>query len=153
MQRALIAAGCAAVLLLPGAAMANRDPVSWSATVRERAPGVVTIAVRVDMERGWYIYGMRQPANGPTPLRFRVAGTTLTPSQVGAPNVRTSYDRGFRARVAKHIGASLFVVPLRLPEGTPAVPLEIRYQACNDQICLPPVNRRLDVAIEPANTR
>ncbi|HUF65854.1 MAG TPA: protein-disulfide reductase DsbD domain-containing protein [Gemmatimonadaceae bacterium] len=131
---------CAVVLLLPAAVAAKPDPVTWSAAVRERqADGTIVLEVAARIERGWYIYGMRQPEDGPAPLRFRAAvGSGAAVGPVRTPLPRVSYDRGFRARVGKHYDTPSFFVPVRLSRTASKVAIDVRYQACNDEICLPP---------------
>lgn len=130
----------AVALLLPFAAAAKPDPVTWSASVHERqSDGTIVLRVQARIERGWYIYGMRQPEDGPAPLRFRgPAGSGVAVGPVQTPLPRVSYDRGFRARVGKHYEAPAFLVPVRLSRNAPNVAVDVRYQACNDEICLPP---------------
>jgi DsbC/DsbD-like thiol-disulfide interchange protein len=131
---------CAVVLLQPSAAAAKPDPVAWSAAVRERQEdGTIIVAVSARIEKGWYIYGMRQPEDGPAPLRFRgraASGVAVGP--VATPRPRVAYDKGFRARVGKHYDMPSFFVPVRLSRAATHVPIEVRYQACNDDVCLPP---------------
>lgn len=141
----------AVVALLPGLAFdaaANRDPVEWSAAVVDQAGGVLTVEARATIQRGWYIYGMRQPADGPSPLRFSVTPREAVPTgpAVGY-SARTSYDEGFRMRVAKYTGNPLFHIPLRPRAGLNRFALAVRYQACNDQVCLPPKSTVLVVAV------
>jgi hypothetical protein len=131
---------CAVLLLLPLAAGAKPDPVAWSAAAHERQPdGTIIVVVSARIERGWYIYGMRQPEDGPAPLRFRgPAGSGVAVGPVQTPMPRVSYDKGFRARVGKHYDTPSFLVPVRLSRSAPHVAIEVRYQACNDDVCLPP---------------
>lgn len=131
---------CAVATVLPFAAAAKPDPVAWSAAVHERQPdGTIVLAVSARIEKGWYIYGMRQPEDGPAPLRFRgPAGSGVAVGPVQTPIPRVSYDRGFRARVGKHYERPSFFVPVRLSRSASHIEIEVRYQACNDDICLPP---------------
>lgn len=131
---------CAVALLLPLTAAAKPDPVAWSAAVHERqADGTIVLAIQARIEKKWYIYGMRQPEDGPFPLRFRgPAGSGLAVGPVRTPKPRVSYDKGFRARVGKHYDTPSFLVPVRRSGSAPSVAVEVRYQACNDDICLPP---------------
>lgn len=131
---------CAVALVLPFTAAAKPDPVSWSAVVHERqADGTIVLAIQARIEGKWYIYGMRQPEDGPFPLRFRgPAGSGIAVGPVLTPRPRISWDKGFRARVGKHYDAPSFLVPVRMSRNAPGVAVEVRYQACNDDICLPP---------------
>ena len=140
MPTTLLRLVCAVVLLLPLGAAAKPDPVTWSAALHERqADGTIVLAVSARIEKGWYIYGMRQPEDGPAPLRFRgPSGSGVAVGPVRTPLPRVSYDRGFRARVGKHYERPSFFVPVRLSRTASHVEIEVRYQACNDDICLPP---------------
>ena len=155
MPRAVILAAAAALLMYPIGAAAKRDPVAWSARVVDRSGSEFTVEARAAIERGWFMYGMRQPANGPSALRFSVDADEAVPMgpAVGY-SVRTSYDAGFRMRVAKYTGTSLFHVPLRPRDGSiDSLSLIVRYQACNDQVCLPPQSTTLVVRVAPGAAR
>jgi hypothetical protein len=139
----------AAVLLgVSGGQALDRDPVEWSASVVDRSEGILTLEVRPAMERGWYIYGMRQPVDGPSPLRFAVSPREAVPTgpAVGY-GVRVGYDSGFRMRVAKYTTSPRFQIPLRPQAGIERLALDVRYQACNDQVCLPPRSTTLVVSV------
>lgn len=128
------------------------DPVRWSgALVRHEADGTLVYSVRAVIEKGWYVYSMEQPADGPAPLRFRTpANSGATVSNVAAPAPRVSYDRGFKARVGKYYGTQSFSVSVRPGKSTATVPLEVRYQACNDNICLPPRTKPVPISLTAA---
>ena len=151
-QRLILTA--AAVLLgFSAGAGTNRDPVEWSAAVVDRAGSILTVEARPAIERGWYIYGMRQPADGPSPLRFAVSPREALPTgpAVGY-GARTSYDSGFRMRVTKYTTSPRFHIPLRPRAGLERLALAIRYQACNDQVCLPPRSTTVVVPIADSAT-
>jgi hypothetical protein len=148
--RKTILLGAAIVALgLPLAANAKPDPVHWTATpARRGADGTLVLSVAARIESRWYIYSMEQPENGPSPLRFRLtAGAPATLGPVAAPAPRVAYDRGFRMRVGKYYGNQVFTVPVRPTSPQNVIPLEVRYQACNDTICLPPRTVRLQVGV------
>lgn len=130
--------------LSPASRAVKTDPIVWSVDApSEFRPGKGGhLVLRARIERGWYIYGLRQPANGPAPLRFRMIGGGFTLGSVDGPRPTFVFDEGFRARVTKHAGASMFRLPVlaarSLAAGSYTVRIETRYQACNDSTCLPP---------------
>ena len=146
-QRVILVATAVLLGSSVGAA-ANQEPVKWSALVVDRVDGMLTVEARPAIERGWYIYGMRQPADGPSPLRFAVSPREALPTgpAVGY-GARTGYDSGFRMQVAKYTGSPRFHIPLRPRSGLERLALAVRYQACNDQVCLPPRTTALVVSI------
>ena len=132
-------------------AAAAQDPVQWSGSAVRAGEGSVTATLRATVQKGWYIYSLEQPANGPTPLRFRAAASSgASVGAVTEPSPRVSYDQGFRMRVGKHYGASAFTMPVKLTTSVAAVPVEVRYQACNDNICLPPRTKTVQINLPRA---
>jgi hypothetical protein len=151
-RKTLILGAALVALLIPLVAYAKPDPVQWTATLaRRNADGTLVLSVAARIESPWYIYSMQQPENGPSPLRFRLAANApATLGSITAPAPRVAYDRGFRMRVGKYYGNQVFTLPLRMMGSESVVPLEIRYQACNDTICLPPKTVRLQVGVAAA---
>ena len=142
----------AAVLaLVPAAAAAKPDPVAWSATVRSaRANDALAhIILRARIAPGWFVYGFRQPNDGPSPLRVRLArGSAGQLGTVQAPAPRVEFDPGFRRNVSKYSGSPTFVLPLRVARSRrQRVRIEVRYQACNATVCLPPRTHTVELVL------
>jgi hypothetical protein len=150
--RALPGAFLALSLWLSASAAFSPDPVQWSAApAGPQSAGGVVLAVQATIQDSWYIYSMEQPENGPFPLRFRApAESGASVGRVTAPTPRVSYDQGFRMRVGKYYGKPAFTVPVMLKGAASSVSLEVRYQACNDNICLPPRTKTVRVNLPRA---
>lgn len=143
-----------ALALVPAAAAAKPDPVAWTATVRApRANAAIAhVVLRARIAPGWFVYGFTQPSGGPTALRVRLArGSAGQLGSVQAPAPRVEYDPGFRTNVSKYSGSPTFVIPLRIaPSSSQRVQIEIRYQACNDSVCLPPRTHTVELVLPRA---
>jgi DsbC/DsbD-like thiol-disulfide interchange protein len=138
-------------LILVAPAAAAQDPVQWSGSAVRAGDGSVTATLRATVQKGWYIYSLEQPANGPTPLRFRAGSNSgASVGAVTEPSPRVSYDQGFRMRVGKHYGTPAFTMPLKLTNSAATVPVDVRYQACNDNICLPPRTKTVQINLPRA---
>ena len=151
-------------------------PVKWSIEpARAAVASAETTSVRIDaqIERGWHIYSVTQPAGGPIATRITVpAGQQLIASGTPVPSAppRTSFDGAFHMDVQLHENTVGFIVPLRaattgatqvrVQGGAPSnarvamssvlpesVHVNVRYQVCNDSLCFPPQTARLAAAV------
>jgi DsbC/DsbD-like thiol-disulfide interchange protein len=140
----------AILALTPTAAVAKPHPVAWRATMRSARAGdpAAEIVLRARIAQGWYVYAFRQPGDGPTPLRVRLArGSAGQLGAIQAPPARFEFDRGFRRTVSKYSGSQTFVIPIRLAQPRrQTVRIEVRYQACNSTVCLPPRTETIELA-------
>jgi thiol:disulfide interchange protein DsbD len=110
------------------------------------APGQnARIVVSAAIQPGWHVYGLGQPPGGPTPTLivladgpvFTAAGSATGP----APHI--AYDPSFQMKTQFYLHAARFVLPLVVASaaapGPQAARVKIRYQACREDLCLPPV--------------
>ena len=115
-------AALGATFTLSGAVQAqdDMDPVQWKVTTVSKsvAPGgVATVKVSAEIEDGWHIYSITQPAGGPQATRITVVKDQpytikgkITPAK--APAVK--FDENFNMNVEYHTVNSEFTVPLEV---------------------------------------
>jgi thiol:disulfide interchange protein DsbD len=134
-------------------------PVRWAiATAGAPIASGDTTRIRVDaaIQDGWHVYSITQPAGGPIATRISVpAGQPFLAA--GAVEATTpphvAFDDAFRMNVQLHVKAASFDVPVRFTGATAAagssdsVHVNVRYQACNASLCLPPQTARLAAAV------
>jgi DsbC/DsbD-like thiol-disulfide interchange protein len=81
------------------------------------------------------------------PAGLRALATTYPPGVMRkfkfSPNTLSVYERSVTLRMKLQAAADA-------PLGALKLPLTLRYQPCNDEVCLPPVNLSLSVEIEIA---
>jgi DsbC/DsbD-like thiol-disulfide interchange protein len=106
------------------------------------------------LEDGWHVYGLEQVAGGPTPLQV-----TLDENDVvqivglisGSVPVK-KHDSSFDLDTQFYSHAFVVRLPLRVKPhssiGKQAIPVTIRFQACNDRTCLPPRTVHISVPFE-----
>ncbi len=115
------------------------------------------LAAHVD--EGWHVYGLNQVDGGPTPLRITVDPNGVvqsagTPS--GTPPTK-KHDSSFDLDTEMFIHPFTLHVPVQVKPHTAAgsqdIGLNVRFQACNDHVCLPPRTVHLTVPVQiPAGT-
>jgi len=140
----LTAALHAQIDLGPGAAPAMLGPthvVTLAGAVHERSGDVVKGVITATIDNGWHI-------NSARPLDQFAIATELKLDAATADLIKADFPQHKLKEFAFNAGK-----PLAVYEGAVAIPFEaklksgatsihalLRYQACNDQLCRPPVN-------------
>jgi thiol:disulfide interchange protein DsbD len=154
--------GLAASLLLSSAsALASppRPPVSWqikTAPARPVKPGAkFAITVAGSIDPGWHVYALEEPQGGP--IATEVALTEGDPAdllRVDESKPEQVLDPLFGLTTGFFKQSVEFRLNLQIAPGTAAGPrplhVLIRYQSCNDRVCLPPHTDTLEVPVAVA---
>ncbi len=139
------------------AAQANaaENPVHWSTAPIQKpcAPGsTFTAKLLARIDPGWHLYALEQEEGGPIPTEISLAGE----SYLSLGTIRVSkpiqlLDPNFNKRVNLYIEKAEFSLPLTVAtEATPGpqhAALHVRYQSCNETMCLPPRTATIDLAV------
>ncbi|MFN2531240.1 MAG: protein-disulfide reductase DsbD family protein [Pyrinomonadaceae bacterium] len=134
-----------------------QNPVTWSITANApaslKAADKFTAQVNAQIQTGWHLYSLTQGAGGPIPTRislpegqpFKLAGNAT------GPRPRVEMDPNFQINTETHEGNISFRVPVLVnaeaPSGTQALNINVRFQACNDKLCLPPRTVKLSAPV------
>ncbi len=155
--RARIRAVLAAALLslAAGAAFAQPEPVKWSASFEPadaRAGESARILVEATMDPGWHIYSL-DVKGGPIATSVKIGEGESLKAQgaVVAPKAKRKYDEGFEIEVGIYEKRAVFALPVTVApglSGSRTATVEIGFQACDANGCLPPDERTLTVAFE-----
>ena len=137
--------GLIAVLFLTGAAFAQ-NPVAWSLESAARGRTAADAPkfeakLKAAIDGDWYLYATDQPEGGPFPTKislpegspFAIEGKITSP----APN--TKFDPNFKMETKSFAKSAEFNVPLKATTANvDELAVHVRYQVCNDTLCLPP---------------
>lgn len=139
---ALISLAAASTL----ASAATPNPATWSlqAPPKSVAPGS-TFALRLTaaIQPGWHLYALEEPEGGPLPTVIGLAeGDPLTLLEVTEPDPHKVPDPVTQAVAGMFTNSVAFTLKVRAPRSKPAPGTSshvlVRYQTCNDHVCLPP---------------
>jgi thiol:disulfide interchange protein DsbD len=149
-------------LCFGSAAQAPIQPVQWTAALAPKKainPAMnIVIELSADVQEGWHVYGLTQLPGGPTPLRVtldtndvvEVAGTPT-----GTPPAKR-YDTAFDLDTEVYEGSFALHLPVQINQHFAArrklIPVSVRFQTCNDRVCLPPRTVHISVPIEISQT-
>jgi len=118
------------------------------------APGATfTIKLVAHIRAGWHIYALDEPDGGPVPTQIGLAeGDPLTLLAVDEPAPRMVPDPVLRQPTGmfqNEVGFTLHLrVARKLLSGNAVGRIIVRYQSCNDQVCLPPHSETISFPLE-----
>lgn len=129
---------------------AGQNPVSVSMSVSPSsiaAGGSGTARISANIEGGWYMYSISQGPGGPIQTRIAIADGPFKMSGVSGPKPKVKLDPNFGINTESYAGNAVFNLRFNVapdtPEGPQTLNASIRYQVCNDTVCLPPKTVKL----------
>jgi thiol:disulfide interchange protein DsbD len=135
------------------------DPAHWSLAVEaaKAAPGTHILArLTAKIDPGWHLYSPTTAKGGPIPTTLAIADSPLVENAtVFEPTPEVKFDPNFNLNTETYAGEAVFLFDIQLKRSLPPGPMElaanVRYQTCNDRMCLPPVRRTAtaSVVVEP----
>ena len=139
------------------------DPINWSARIdgpsQPSKPGsLFKVMIEARIEKGWHLYSTEQAPGGPKPTRISLASDQLFEAggAIDSPAPLTAHDDNFDIDTEFYEDAVTFTLPVRVLDraapGRYKVQLEIRFQSCTSQLCLPPRTVKLEVSVDVAKT-
>lgn len=130
-----------------------QNPTSWSISspknIAKLKPGErATVKVQARLDSGWYIYSITQPAGGPvaTQVSLESNRSFRRSGRIIGPKPKVKFDDSFGISVESYSGVVDFVIPIRVvsvPGKRSKLVVNVRFQACNGDVCLPPRTVRL----------
>ncbi|MBM3740565.1 MAG: hypothetical protein FJW39_32860 [Acidobacteria bacterium] len=146
---------CLAVwsLWIPAAhgAQVDSNPVSWSFEKPPvqgsiKAGATIRVVLNAEIREGWHLYSLKKmPSGGPIPTRITIpegqAFKLDESKSITAPEPESVDDPVFGMEVEYFSGKAVFELPVKVDAGAngeSSLKIAVRYQACNDKICLRP---------------
>jgi thiol:disulfide interchange protein DsbD len=138
---------CLLALSLAAAAQKPEQVVHWTAKPSAAGPlkpgQAFTAQLALTLEEGWHIYSIAQ---APPPIHTTVTVPDGQPVRLNGPvtgsKPTVALDENFGVNAETYERSATLRVPLVVAAGAPAgeqtVRLELRFQACNNRLCLPP---------------
>jgi hypothetical protein len=128
------------------------EVVKWSVDTQKTTANSASVVLSATVEDGWHVYALSQPPGGPTPLKISVPSGS--PMSLSGPIVESTvtrhFDQTFNTETVYYLKSAKFTLNL---QGTgaasaEAVPIDIRFQACSDRLCLPPYTAHLNATLK-----
>jgi thiol:disulfide interchange protein DsbD len=144
------------LVLLTSALFAKEDPVSWTLSPESNrqsiAPGSKAY-LRLDakIEPGWHLYSPTTPPGGPIITKITVTPSpALAAARLYRPEPVRKLDPNFNIDTETYTGTARFLIEgdaAASASGTVPIETTVRYQACSDTKCLPPVKKVVQTSL------
>ena len=142
-------------LLVCLSAAPKLNPVQWSLSA---VPGTVspgsTIVLRLhaDIAPGYHLYSLTTPAGGPIRTMLSIKDDSVLGNvRLYQPSPDRHNDPNLNVPVETFSGPTDFPVEVKIKSdaapGSTSLVAQTRYQACSNEICLPPVTRTATTTI------
>jgi thiol:disulfide interchange protein len=144
-------------LALPLLLAAKEDPVQW--TLNAAAGGNNKISpggkayfeLKATVESGWHLYSPTTPPGGPIITKIQVnPNPAIASFAVYRPQPVRKLDPNFQIDTETYTGTATFLVEVTTDKsatGESNVEAMVRYQACSDVKCLPPVKKTVTAPV------
>jgi len=121
--------------------------VKWTAVPapqRVNPGGRLTVTLKGTIQNSWHTYSITQPRGGPLPTTIKLP--PMQPFRLAGPITGTEpermFDPNFSMQAEIHVERVVYTLPVMVDSNTTGgdhyLSVAVRFQACNDQICLPP---------------
>jgi thiol:disulfide interchange protein DsbD len=145
---------------LASIAVAAEDPVQWTLTLdsKSAAPGSHVLGqLSGTIDPHWHVYSMTTPPGGPNPTTASIADNpAIAGFKIYQAKPERKLDPSFGIDTETFADKYVLVVDVELAKNAAPGPADltakVRYQSCNDTICLPPKRKTAIAAltIDPA---
>jgi thiol:disulfide interchange protein DsbD len=138
-----------------------KEPVKWS--MKSTSPDTpvkrgdsFTLQMTATIEPGWHLYSTDQEEGGPTPTRIVLASDQPFEQAGGIASTepKNIMDPNFNLMTQYYEGEATFTMTLKAkaaaPPGKADVKVNVTFQTCSDQLCLPPKTVKLTAAVNVA---
>jgi thiol:disulfide interchange protein len=153
----LVWRGLVLIALCASAVFAAReDPVQWTLApaggqTQILPGGKAYFELQAAIQPGWHLYSPTTPPGGPTITKLRLDDNPAVVSySVYRPQPVRKLDPNFQIDTETYTGQALFVIEAETAKsasGEANIQAAVRYQACTDVKCLPPVGKTVLTAI------
>ena len=146
--------------LLLASVYGAQDPVQWTMAIEPSSapPGSHVLAkFQAKIEPGWHLYSLTTPKGGPFPTTSGLADSPLIASfKLYQPKPERKLDPNFGIDTETFSDQAVLLYDVELKKdaaaGAGEITAQVRYQSCNDRVCLPPRRKSASasITIDPA---
>ena len=139
------------------AVVAAQTPVVWSLERENAQPlkagSSFNMLVKAEIEFGWHLYAINQPPGGPiaTEVNLVAASPFLSGGSLETENPIEGFDPNFNLVTEYYDDHTVFRVPVKIAptakDGRYTLTINVRYQSCNDTLCIPPRSQALKMVL------
>jgi thiol:disulfide interchange protein DsbD len=117
------------------------QPVKWSFETKKINNETVDLILKVQIDKGWHIYGVDTLDMGPIPtsFKFKPSDAYELVGRTKIPKSTEYYDKEFKMNINYFSDISVFIQRVKMKSDKPfTITGELENQACNDRSCIAP---------------
>jgi DsbC/DsbD-like thiol-disulfide interchange protein len=159
--RLVVSLVLAAMASAPAGVLAQKgppQPVKWSialepASGEAAAGGRLTAVVAAAIDEGWHVYAPDEANVGPRPVELTIVKNPVfsAAGKFEAPEPEREMDEAFGQITASYSNTATFRLPVAVaaeaPAGAHALEIDVAFQACDGNICLPAKAARVKATV------
>jgi thiol:disulfide interchange protein DsbD len=125
------------------------EPVKWSYELKNTGANSANIILKATIDKGWHLYGMDIPENGPVPTK--IVFETITGAKTEGKVQSTSkpkevYDPNFDMKLSWYANEAVFIQKISFSDAAKVrIKGYVQFMVCNDESCLPPTKEQFDL--------
>lgn len=132
-------------------------PIKWKSEVEKPDRNLskdekIKLFLTAEIEKGWHLYALERIEGGPIATKIALVENPFFKAEnIIAPPPIEKDDAAFGVTTKFYEDSVKFTLPLIAKEnltGKSSVDIKIRYQTCNDQMCLPPKTLLIEIDIK-----
>lgn len=125
------------------------EPITWSVEQKSTSKTTADIIIRAKLDKGWHLYGLNIPEDGPLPTKItfdKLENAKKQGSLQAESKLVESFDPNFNMKLNWYEGEAVFVQKISFTDPKAVYAnVVVNYMACNDQSCLPPQEEELSL--------
>lgn len=127
------------------------EPIKWTQRVDMTSSDEGTMIFSASIDRGWHMYGLKLPDDGPRPTRFtfdKLEGVELVGDIVPSRAAHEQVDMIFHLKLSWWDADVSFSQKFKVvsADGSYSIAGKVNFQGCDDSRCIPPQNHTFDFA-------
>jgi len=114
----------------------------------------LNLAVTADIDSGWHVYAFPQPPGSPviaTEVTVPDGQALALSGEIKPPPAKSQMDPTVGKETTIYENSVAFDLPLKVArkaQGKQNLEVDVRYQACNNRMCLPPRTDKLTLPVD-----
>lgn len=128
-----------------------QDPIHWDYSVKRINKTEAIITINAVIDKGWHIYSQTIKEGGPirTSFEFLPSSQHELIGETTESKPETRYDSNFKMDIGFFQGIATFQQKVKLKkEGPITLKCKLEYSPCNDNICLMPATKELELLLD-----
>lgn len=119
-----------------------QEPVKWTYELKKTSTKTADIVLKASIDKGWHLYGMNIPENGPVPTKIvfeKLTGANAEGQIQALSKLKEVYDPNFDMKLNWYANEAIFVQKISYTDAAKMnVKGYVQFMSCNDESCLPP---------------